>query len=44
VGFVEAGSPEPAEGQFDHVVRTARTTRPDPCEAFKRSRPAPVTT
>jgi len=43
VGFVEAGSPEPAAGQFDHVVRTARAERPDPCEAFKRSRTAPVT-
>lgn len=43
VGFVEAGSPEPAAGQYDHVVRTARADRPDPCEAFKRSRPAPVT-
>lgn len=43
VGFVEAGSPEPAAGQFDHVVRTTRAERADPCEAFKRSRPAPVT-
>jgi uncharacterized iron-regulated protein len=44
VGFLETGSPEPAAGQFDHVVRTARAARPDPCEAFKRSRPAPVKT
>jgi uncharacterized iron-regulated protein len=44
VGFLEAGSPEPAVGQFDHVVRTARAARPDPCEAFKRSRAAPVKT
>ncbi|MBL8319575.1 MAG: ChaN family lipoprotein [Burkholderiaceae bacterium] len=44
VGFLEAGSPEPAAGQYDHVVRTARAERPDPCEAFKRSRVAPAMT
>lgn len=44
VGFVEADSPEPTAGQFDHVVRTARAERPDPCEAFRRQRSTPATT
>jgi uncharacterized iron-regulated protein len=37
VGYVEEGD-EPPPGAFDAVVVTARAERPDPCEAFRRTR------